>query len=134
MNRRITPIRRAFLIAFTLLIVAACGGGGGASSDPTIDLVPVATELRPTPDGYAFPNCAASVSPEELNTDDLVKMFGAEACTGGIEAACEPIAEAAAWARMVNQARQSGHCEGIVVEASKRFNLSLLPQTVELVN
>ena len=133
MNRRITPIRRAILIAFTLLVVAACGGGG-ASSDPTIDLVPVATELRPTPDGYAFPNFAASDSPEEFNTDDLVKMFGAEACTGGVEAACEPIAEAAAWARMVNQARQSGHCEGIVVEASKRFNLSLLPQTVELAN
>ncbi len=132
MNRRITPIRRAFLIAFTLLIVAACGGG--ASSDPTIDLVPVATELRPTPDGYAFANFAAGASPEEFTTDDLVKMFGAEACTGGIEAACEPIAEAAAWARMVNQARQPGHCEGIVVEASKRFNLSLLPQTVELVN
>ena len=132
MNRRITPIRRAFLIAFTLLIVAACGGG--ASSDPTIDLVPVATELRPTPDGYAFANFAAGASPEEFTTDDLVKMFGAEACTGGIEVACEPIAEAAAWARMVNQARQPGHCEGIVVEASKRFNLSLLPQTVELVN
>lgn len=133
MNRRITPIRRAILIAFTLLIVAACSGGG-ASGDPKVDLVSVATELRPTPDGYAFPNFAASASPEEFNTDDLVKMFGAEACTGGVEAACEPIAEAAAWARMVNQARQSGHCEGIVVEASKRFDLSLLPQTVELAN
>ena len=132
MNRHGTPIRRAFFIALTLMMVAACGGG--ASSGSAIDVVPVATLLRPTPDGYAFANFPASVSPEEFNTDDLVKMFGAEACTGGVEAACEPIAEAAAWARMVNQARQSGHCEGIVVEASKRFNLSLLPQTVELVN
>ena len=132
MNKRITPIRRGFFIALTLLMVTACGGG--ASSDPTIDVVPVATELRPTPDGYSFANFAAGASPEEFNTDDLVKMFGAEACTGGVEANCEPIAEAAAWARMVNQARQPGHCEGIVVEASKRFNLSLLPQTVELVN
>ncbi|CAB4643896.1 unannotated protein [freshwater metagenome] len=132
MNRRITSIRRSFSIALTLLIVAACSGG--ASSDPTIDLVPVATELRPTPDGYAFANFAAKASPEEFNVDDLVKMFGAEACAGGIEASCVPIAEAAAWARMVNQARQSGHCEGIVVEASKRFNSSSVPQTVELVN
>ena len=68
------------------------------------------------------------------NAKDLVKMFGAEACVGGTTTPCDPIAEAAAWARMVNQARSSGHCEGIVVEASQRFDLSLLPPTVDLVN
>ena len=61
-------------------------------------------------------------------------MFGAEACVDGVTTPCEPIAEAAAWARMVNQARSSGHCEGIVVKASQRFDLSLLPPTVDLVN
>ena len=116
--------------ALTLaLFVAACSGGGAK-----VELVPVATELRPTPDGYAFANFAASASLEEFDADDLVKMFGSEACVDGVVAPCDPIAEAAAWARMVNQARASGHCEGIVVEASQRFDLSMLPPTVDLVN
>ena len=50
--------------AFTLaLLIAACSGGGGAK----VDLIPVATELRPTPHGYSFANFAASASPEELS-------------------------------------------------------------------
>ena len=113
-----------------VLFVAACSGGGGAK----VDLVPIATELRPTPDGYSFANFAASASPEDFNADDLLKMFGSEACVDGVESPCVPIAEAAAWARMVNQARASGHCEGIVVKASERFDLSLLPSTIDLVN
>ena len=121
--------RTVSIWALTFLL-AACSGGGGAK----VDLIPVATELRPTPHGYSFANFAASASPEEFVADDLVKMFGAEACAGGVTIPCDPIAEAAAWARMVNQARSSGHCEGIVVEASQRFDLSLMPPTVDLVN
>ena len=127
-GRKFQMIRRPALTL--ILLIAACSGGGGAK----VDLVPVATELRPTPHGYSFANFAASASPEEFVADDLVKMFGAEACVGGVTTPCDPIAEAAAWARMVNQARSSGHCEGIVVEASQRFDLSLMPPTVELVN
>ena len=112
-----------------ILFVVACGGGGAK-----VELVPVATELRPTPNGYPFANFPASASPEEFNADDLAKMFGSEACVDGVVAPCDPIAEAAAWARMVNQARASGQCEGMVVEASRRFDLSLSPPTVDLVN
>ena len=46
-----------FLVA---LVSTACSGGGGAK----VELVPVATELRPTPHGYSFANFAASASPE----------------------------------------------------------------------
>ncbi len=57
-----------------VLLLAACSGGGGAK----VELVPVATELRPTPHGYSFANFAASASPEEFVADDLVKMFGSD--------------------------------------------------------
>ena len=121
---------KSFAVVVVLVVVGSACSGGGAK----VDLIPVATELRPTPHGYSFANFAASASPEEFVADDLVKMFGAEACAGGVTIPCDPIAEAAAWARMVNQARSSGHCEGIVVEASQRFDLSLMPPTVDLVN
>jgi hypothetical protein len=123
-------LSRSFVATLLMVLaVSACSRGSAK-----VELVPVATELRPTPHGYSFANFAASASPEEFNADDLVKMFGSEACAGGVTSPCDPIAEAAAWARMVNQARSSGHCEGIVVEASQRFELSLLPPTVDLVN
>ena len=67
---------KTFAVVVVLVVVgSACGGGGGAK----VELVPVATELRPTPNGYAFANFPASASPEEFNADDLAKMFGSEA-------------------------------------------------------
>ena len=116
-----------------VLLLASCGGGGSGGGAPVL-VEAVATTMRPTPDGYSFANFAAKGSPEEFGGVDLVAMFGEGACVGGVVDPCEPIAEAAAWARMVNQSRASGHCEGLVVEASKRFNKAATPQTVELKN
>ena len=124
-----------FGIAVVLLLISCGGGGGGGSSGGAPVLAEaVATTMRPTPDGYSFANFAAKGSSEEFGGADLVAMFGEGACVGGVVDPCDPIAEAAAWARMVNQARASGHCEGLVVEASKRFNKAATPQTVELKN
>ena len=124
-----------FGVAAVLLLTSCGGGGGGGSSGGAPVLAEaVATMMRPTPDGYSFANFAAKGSPEEFGGADLVAMFGEGACVGGVVDPCEPIAEAAAWARMVNQTRASGHCEGLVVEASKRFNKAATPQTVELKN
>ena len=83
---------QAIFFGCLILLLASCGGAGGAK----VELVPVATELRPTPNGYAFANFPASASPEEFNADDLAKMFGSEACVDGVVAPCDPIAEAAA--------------------------------------
>ena len=116
-----------------VLLLSSCGGGGDSGGAPMLAEA-VATMMRPTPDGYSFANFAAKGSPEEFGGADLVAMFGEGACVGGVVDPCDPIAEAAAWARMVNQARASGHCEGLVVEASKRFNKAATPQTVELKN
>ena len=126
---------RALLSGFvcaTTLIIAGCSGGA-TDSAPQLSL-PIATTLRPTPDGFAFPNFPGSVTPEQFDASDLVAMFGEGACVGGVIDPCEPTAEAAAWARMVNQAKASGSCEGLVVEASKRFNAAMKPLTVDLAN
>ncbi|MFM2115462.1 MAG: hypothetical protein RI908_1203, partial [Actinomycetota bacterium] len=126
--------RRLSGLATSIVLVASavgCSGGGGSAPELT---TPVATTLRPTPDGYSFPNFPASASNVDLAANDLFEMFGAEACVGGVSTPCKATAEAAAWARMVNQARISGHCEGLVAEASKRFNLKMNPPTFELAN
>ena len=120
-----------------VLLLTSCGGGGGGGDDSSsapLLAEAVATTMRPTTDGYSFANFTATSTPEEFGSADLVAMFGEGACVGGVVDPCDPIAEAAAWARMVNQARASGHCEGLVVEASKRFNKAAAPQTVELKN
>ncbi|MFM8452257.1 MAG: hypothetical protein ACKOAQ_05290, partial [Acidimicrobiaceae bacterium] len=83
---------RALSVWVLALLIAACSGGGGAK----VEFIPVATELSPSSDGYSFANFPASASPEEFVADDLVKMFGAEACSGGVTTPCDPIAEAAA--------------------------------------
>ena len=106
---------------------------GGSQSAPKL-VEPVATALVPAADGYSFPNFESTATEEQFDGSDLFAMFGAEVCVDGVTNPCEPIAEAAAWARMVNQARAPGHCEGLVVEASKRFNTGLSPETVKLEN
>ncbi|NBO80071.1 MAG: hypothetical protein EBV42_02295, partial [Actinobacteria bacterium] len=120
------------LMVFTV-IASSCSGGGGDEAAPEVT-VPIATELRPTPDGYSFPNFGASAVPEVFEDADLAAMFGAEACVDGVTSPCVATAEAAAWARMVNQSRLAGHCEGLAVEAAVRFDGRMTPPTFELAN
>jgi hypothetical protein len=94
----------------------------------------VATTMRPLTDGFSFPNFPSSVSVETFDVNDLVIMFGSGVCVDGKEDPCLPTAEAAAWARMVNQARASGHCEGLVVQSAVRFASAVNPKTVDLPN
>jgi hypothetical protein len=94
----------------------------------------VATTMRPLSDGFSFPNFPSSVSVETFDVNDLVTMFGEGVCVGEKADPCIPTAEAAAWARMVNQARASGHCEGLVVQSAVRFASAVNPKTVDLPN
>ena len=132
------------LVVACALILSACGGGGGggasaggggaAAGGGTPD-GPVVVGLRPSVDGWSFPNFPSSSFPEvNFGAADVVSMFGSDEtiCVGGVAEPCELTAEAAAWARMVNQARASGHCEGLVVLASSRFNNKETPETVKL--
>ena len=121
-------------------LFAACGGSSSSSSNAVrnaleVAATPVASGLAPQANGFAFPNFGAGATPEQLNADDLVKMFGGSAtvCKDGVEP-CVPTSEAAVWARMANQARQSGHCEGFAVVSAARYMEAASPRSIELVN
>ena len=124
----------------SLLLFISCGGGGGGGGAADVT-VPAATGenqssgLIPNPNGFAFPNFGSAATPEVFNEADLVEMFGntPDVCVDGVDP-CVPTAEAAGWARMVNESRAAGHCEGFAVLAASRFMAAEQPNTVELVN
>lgn len=120
------------------VLLAACGGGGASNdSAPLKNAALSAGEVdsgaKPNPDGFAFPNFGAAATPTEFNANDVSTMFssGPEICVQA-SGDCELSAEARAWARMVNQARVSGHCEGFAVLASTRFIGKEMPKTITL--
>ncbi|MEI6742122.1 MAG: Ig-like domain-containing protein [bacterium] len=135
--------KRIAVLALAALVFSACGGGaggsggGGAAPGGGGDAPSgaVATGLQTATDGWSFPNFPSASFPDvNFDETDLVSMFGSDEtiCVGGVATPCKLTAEAAAWARMVNQARASGHCEGLVALASSRFNNKETPATVKL--
>jgi hypothetical protein len=134
--------QRFFAVMATVAMVAsACSGGSSAPVDPNapdirnVALISVASGINPALDGFSFPNFAAASVSEDFNTDDMVTMFGngSDVCVDGAMP-CELTAEATGWARMVNQARSSGHCEGLAVLSQERFNDKAIPKTFSLNN
>jgi hypothetical protein len=139
--------RRVFAATASLALLAACGGGGGGggaadgggdskAADITVPEakgVNVDNGLAPNPNGFAFANFGAGASPEVFGADDLVAMFGSgpDVCVDGAEP-CQPTAEAAAWAAMVNDNRAAGHCEGFAVLSANRFAAGKTPPSVQL--
>lgn len=136
-------------VACLALIGAACGGGGsfpdegsvvveGSSADTSVGepmAMGIASSMQPQLNGWAFPNFPSATFPDfNFDAADLVSMFGngPDVCVDGVAEPCTLTAEAAAWARMVNQARSTGHCEGLVALASARYNRAELPETVKL--
>ena len=114
--------------------MSACSGGGSGSSTNSDARVAAASGLAVETDGFAFANFGSANTPEVMNGEDLRAMFGDGVCTNGASTPCAPTSEAAAWAQMVNQSRQAGHCEGMVVQALNRFSTSATPKTSELQN
>lgn len=139
--------RRVLAVTASITLLAACGGGGGGggSADaggdskaaditvPEAKGVNVDNGLAPNPNGFAFANFGAGASPEVFGADDLVAMFGngPDVCVDGAEP-CQPTAEAAAWAAMVNDNRAAGHCEGFAVLSANRFAAGKTPPSVQL--
>ena len=116
-------------------LVSGCSGSGSSSSGIKAPAGPVSSSLQTAIDGWSFPNFPSSTYPKvDFDETDLVVMFGSgeKVCVGGVATPCVLTAEASAWARMVNQARSSGHCEGLVALASSRFNGKEAPATVKL--
>ena len=127
--------RRFAIVAFSAFFIASCGGGGSSSGSVSLTATDVSAGLNVNPNGFAFANFTSASSSEEFVADDLVKMFGLskDVCVGGTMP-CTLVPEAAAFARLVNEARASGHCEGLVVSAGERFNSAAEPSTVTLEN
>ena len=139
----VTRWNRLWLVSAAVVAVSACSGSGEPAttvSVPDVELGPASNTdgvLRPTPNGFSFMNFGASAVPaEEFGGADLAAMFGSgpEICASGTDATCSPTAEAAEWARMVNESRQSGHCEGFIVQALQRFGAKETPDTSSLTN
>lgn len=126
-------MKRSFaaIILIGLFTLTACGSSTSANLDALVR-DEVNAGLAPMQNGFAFANFGASAVPDQFDTTDLVTMFGAGACVGDKIENCAPTAQSAAWARMVNDARQSGHCEGLVVQASARYNDKADPKTSDL--
>jgi hypothetical protein len=130
-----TLIQRATRLAvaavFLAGLLASCGG-----SESTSTLTAVATDsgVKPNEDGFSFANFGSSATTELLDSADLVTMFGSGACVDGILTPCTPTAQASAWAKMVNESRASGHCEGLAVQAASRFDAKATPATESLTN
>jgi hypothetical protein len=132
MKRTFTTTRR--IIASVLIVVAAAGCSSGPDGASGVTSNPADSGLQPQDNGFTFANFGSSVTKESFNTEDLVTMFGSAACVDGKESPCELTTQAAAWARMVNEARASGHCEGLTVQAAARFDGKATPITKELKN
>jgi hypothetical protein len=122
-------LRRVVAGIVLALAITACG-----SAASTLTAVAADSGLVPKDNGFSFANFPATATPEQFNSDDLVTMFGPSACTGGTTSPCNLTQQAAAWARMVNEARSSGHCEGLAVQSAARFQTKATPATVTLTN
>jgi len=124
----------ALSVVAALVILNACSGGSGTSSPTdTMPTGPVDTGMDIVSDGFTFANFAASAITQSFDATDLVAMFGSgpDVCVGGVDP-CVATAEANAFARMVNQVRASGHCEGLVVLAASRFVRKVSPASGKL--
>ena len=137
-SRRVS--RRGRILGAVLFLAAlnSCSGSDGPTakiSVPDVQLGPASNAdgvLRPGTDGFSFANfAAANTAPEVFGGADLAAMFGSgpEVCSSGSDDTCVPTKEAAEWAQMVNDSRETGHCEGFIVLALQRFASKEPPST-----
>lgn len=124
-------VLRYSIAAVIVLSLTACSSGGGSTDVVNEN---ASSGMVPEENGFSFANFGSRATPEIFNADDLVQMFGAQACVDENTTQCLPTAEAASWARMVNEARASGHCEGLAVQSAARFAAKSDPVTVKLAN
>jgi len=126
--------RTARLAVAALLIGGLMASCGGSESTSQLTAVAADSGVKPNADGFSFANFGSDATSENFNSADLVTMFGGGACVNGITTPCTPTAQASAWAKMVNESRASGHCEGLAVQAASRFDAKATPATEALTN
>ena len=128
-------IQRATRFAtIAVLVGGLLGSCGGSASTSRLTAVAIDSGVKPNEHGFSFANFGSEATSEIFNSEDLVAMFGGGACVGGNTNPCTPTAQASAWAKMVNESRASGHCEGLAVQAASRFDAKATPATESLTN
>lgn len=127
-------LRRLAALVVTVSLISSCSGGESSDAKPLAERVAASSGLVANTHGFPFANFGASNSPEVMDGEDLRLMFGDGVCENGTATPCSPTSEAAAWAQMVNQSRQAGHCEGMVVQAISRYTTNASPLTSALTN
>ena len=128
-------IQRATRFAtIAVLVGGLLGSCGGSASTSRLTAVAIDSGVKPNEHGFSFANFGSEATSEIFNSEDLVTMFGGGACVGGITTPCTPTAQASAWAKMVNESRASGRCEGLAVQAASRFDAKATPTTESLTN
>ena len=136
MKRRLALSFTALLVVSPLLV--SCGDDPDPirSSHPRADLLgqPVDSGFRPEVDGFSFANFDDRAFPQSFDRQAFLDMVGGgpRVCVDGVEDPCVLTEEAANFADMVNEARQAGHCEGMVVVAAARQVWGLSPATSSL--
>jgi hypothetical protein len=77
------------------------------------------TGFRPGKDGYKFENQGGAYphTPPVLTSQDVARMFGADACIKGSDSNCKLKPVATEWMGMVNRAMNGGQCEGMAVSS-----------------
>jgi hypothetical protein len=114
---------RAARLSFVLLAAASAGcqskqasdrAGAGGPAKVLAD-----TGFRPARDGYKFENQGGAYprTPPVLTSQDVAKMFGADACIKGSAPDCKLKPVATEWMGMVNRAMNAGQCEGMAVSS-----------------
>ena len=136
MDRRLALPFAALLVASPLLV--ACGDDPDPirSSHPRAELIgqPVDSGFRPDTGGFSFGNFDDRAYPQSFDTQAFLDTVGGgpRVCVDGISDPCVLTEEATIFADTVNDARRSGHCEGMVVYAAVRHRLELQPATSSL--
>ena len=126
------------VVAISAPVLVSCGDDPDPirSSHPRADLIgqPVDSGFRPEVDGFSFANFDDRAFPQSFDKQAFIDMVGGgpRVCVDGVADPCVLTEEAANFADMVNQARQAGHCEGMVVVAAARQVWGLSPATSSL--
>src|SRR4029077_7891690 len=121
---RASPQRAACCL---VLLAAACSGCESKTSSRDSDHLAVSgpgrmladTGFRPGKDGYKFENQGGAYprTPPVLTSQDVARMFGAEACIKGSDPNCKLKPVATEWMGLVNRAMNAGQCEGMAVSS-----------------
>lgn len=78
--------------------------------------------LRPTPNGFSFPNWSGMASADAIGVPTLIRLFGRDrVCAKDSGDACIPAPEAVQWLKEMNEIIRNGRCEGMSVEAERLF-------------